>query len=191
MSELPQDKGFQADGNQMPDHWYVQQGARLQGPYTASDIRRYLLLGRIRRNDRVSRDGDLWEPVTQVPELIPEELLDLDSEQGLQEYLEKHRNVDERVEMAADFSTDHSSHRDHPSFVAPQFQHSEIDADRRISSNDETQAAIRSEWSATEYNRCDHPSHHNPVSLLPLSLLGLTLVALLVVIYLNAVSPLL
>jgi len=163
MSELPQDKGFQADGNQMPDHWYVQQGARLQGPYTASDIRRYLLLGRIRRNDRVSRDGDLWEPVTQVPELIPEELLDLDSEQGWQEYLEKHRNVDERVEMAADFSTDHSSH----------------------------QAAIRSEWSATEYNRCDHPSHHNPVSLLPLSLLGLTLVALLVVIYLNAVSPLL
>ena len=191
MSELPQDKGFQADGNAVPDHWYVQQGARLQGPYTASDIRRYLLLGRIRRNDRVSRDGDLWEPVTQVPELVPEELLDLDSEQGWQEYLEKHRNIDERVEISADFSTDQSSHRDQHEYGAPQFQHSEIDADRRISSDDETQAEIRSDWSATEYKRSDHPSHPNPVSLLPLSLLGLTLVALLVVIYLNAVSPLL
>ena len=187
MSELPQDKGFQADGNAVPDHWYVQQGARLQGPYTASDIRRYLLLGRVRRNDRVSRDGDLWEPVTQVPELVPEELLDLDGDRGWQEYLDKHRSVNERVEIVAD----HSAHRDDPGFVAPQYQHTEIDAERRISTDEETQAAIRSDWTAAEYERLKQPSPSSSVSFLPLSLLGLTLLALLVVIYLNAVSPLL
>jgi|GEM_PF-6659833 len=60
--------------------WFVQKGSRVQGPRKAGEIQRYLLLGRIRGSDRVSRDGKLWEPVTQVPELIPEEMLALDKD---------------------------------------------------------------------------------------------------------------
>lgn len=186
MSELPQDNGFHSYGAGMEEQWYVQQGSRLQGPYTARDIGRYLLLGRIRRNDRVSRDGELWEPVTQVPELVPEELLDLGSEQGWQQYLEKYRSVDERTAVCSS----HASHLDDPEFRAPQFNHLEIDAERRLHTDETVKREVREEWSHTETTPQSRPVTQT-ISLLPISLLGLTLVALLVVIYLNTVDPLL
>ena len=55
--------------------WYVRRGNRVQGPFLTNELGRFLLLGRLRNTDRVSCDGELWEPVTQVPELITEELL--------------------------------------------------------------------------------------------------------------------
>ena len=76
--------------------WYVQKGSRVQGPFSANEVGRFLLLGRVRNTDRVSRDGELWEPVTQVPELIPEELLDLDTDQGWQRFLHARTRTDER-----------------------------------------------------------------------------------------------
>ncbi len=85
--------------------WYVQKGSRVQGPYTAHEVGRYLLLGRVRNTDRVSRDGELWEPVTQVPELIPEELLDLDSEVGFQRFIDARSQQDQRTENS-DVMTD-------------------------------------------------------------------------------------
>lgn len=81
--------------------WYVQKGSRVQGPYTAHEVGRYLLLGRVRNTDRVSRDGELWEPVTQVPELIPEELLDLNTDVGFQRFVEVRAEQDERAETVA------------------------------------------------------------------------------------------
>lgn len=78
--------------------WYVQKGSRVQGPFSASEVGRFLLLGRVRNTDRVSRDGELWEPVTQVPELIPEELLNLQSDEGWNQFLTVRRTGDERVE---------------------------------------------------------------------------------------------
>jgi len=57
------------------DIWYVAKGTRVQGPYSVLQIRHYLSIGRLRNNDRVSKDGELWEPVTLVPQMIPEELL--------------------------------------------------------------------------------------------------------------------
>jgi len=188
MNELPKDNDPRAHDGDVPDHWYVQQGARLQGPYTSNDIRRYLLLGRVRHNDRVSKDGDLWEPVTQVPELIPEELLDLDSEQGWQEYLAKHRAVDERTS-----ATHEIQHLEDPHFHAPQYASREIDAEKRIHTDEETTGQIRREWSDDTEADTELPPApaYQSVSLLPLSLLGLTLLALLVVIYLNTVSPIL
>ena len=82
----------------LPDdpQWYVQKGARVQGPYSADEVARFLLLGRIRNSDRVSRDGELWEPVTQVPELIPDELLDLNSDLGWERFVSARNEVDER-----------------------------------------------------------------------------------------------
>ena len=78
--------------------WYVQKGSRVQGPYTAHEVGRYLLLGRVRNTDRVSRDGELWEPVTQVPELIPEELLDLNTDVGFKRFVEVRAEQDQRAE---------------------------------------------------------------------------------------------
>ena len=77
--------------------WYVQKGARVQGPFSAAEVGRFLMLGRVRRCDRVSRDGELWEPVTQVPELVPEALLDLDSTDGWRRFLDARAAGDERA----------------------------------------------------------------------------------------------
>lgn len=80
--------------------WYVQKGSRVQGPYSTHEVGRYLLLGRVRNTDRVSRDGELWEPVTQVPELIPEELLDLDTDVGFQRFVDARSREDQRSERS-------------------------------------------------------------------------------------------
>jgi len=77
--------------------WYVQKGSRVQGPFSTNEVGRFLLLGRVRNTDRVSRDGELWEPVTQVPELIPEELLNLQSDEGWSQFLTVRTATDERV----------------------------------------------------------------------------------------------
>lgn len=77
--------------------WYVQKGSRVQGPFSTNEVGRFLLLGRVRNTDRVSRDGELWEPVTQVPELIPEELLNLQSDDGWNQFLSVRQATDERV----------------------------------------------------------------------------------------------
>lgn len=77
--------------------WYVQKGSRVQGPFSTNEVGRFLLLGRVRNTDRVSRDGELWEPVTQVPELIPEELLNLQSDEGWRQFLTVRSASDERV----------------------------------------------------------------------------------------------
>lgn len=82
--------------------WYVQKGSRVQGPFSTTEVGRFLLLGRVRNTDRVSRDGELWEPVTQVPELIPEELLNLQSDEGWNQFLKVRTDEDERkLELAA------------------------------------------------------------------------------------------
>lgn len=78
--------------------WYVQKGSRVQGPFSTNEVGRFLLLGRVRNTDRVSRDGELWEPVTQVPELIPEELLNLQSDEGWNQFLTVRKNEDQRRE---------------------------------------------------------------------------------------------
>lgn len=101
--------------------WYVQKGSRVQGPFTTDEVGRFLLLGRVRNTDRVSRDGELWEPVTQVPELIPEELLDLQSDEGWNQFLSVRKASDERVSTT------------------------EVAVDRRADSNDDAER-LRDEW---------------------------------------------
>lgn len=76
--------------------WYVRRGSAVQGPYSRDQLRRYLLLGRVRLTDRVSEDGQNWSRVTQCPELIPEEMHDLGSEAGLARYEAARRALDER-----------------------------------------------------------------------------------------------
>jgi hypothetical protein len=58
--------------------WYTRRDKEIRGPFPAGQITRYILLGRINENDQLSADQISWQPVTAVPELIPEELkLDL------------------------------------------------------------------------------------------------------------------
>jgi len=180
--------------------WYVQKGARVQGPYSAAEVGRFLLLGRVRNSDRVSRDGELWEPVTQVPELIPDELLDLNTETGWDRFINARGLMDERDPW----------NQDNPSSVRGRRQadatkrnwlriggarknlDAGLDIDLADSSTpyaaydllpppDQLREAdrIRDEW-----NRAAQSGS----SVLPWSLLGVTLVVLGVVVYLNSVG---
>lgn len=76
--------------------WYVRRGSAVQGPYSRDQLRRYILLGRVRLTDRVSEDGARWFRLTQCLELIPEEMHDLGSEEGLARYEAARRALDER-----------------------------------------------------------------------------------------------
>lgn len=148
-------------------HWYVQNGSRVQGPFSTTEVGRYLLLGRIRPTDRVSKDGELWEPVTQVPELIPEELLDLESDTGWNRFLDVRTGTDERVVAHGDVTDTATMLRE-----------------RRKTTERLSVESIRSEWIT------EPPIHsrRRTVNILPVSLLCVSLAALSFVIYLNTVG---
>lgn len=54
--------------------WYTRRGHKIRGPFPSALITRYLLLGRVTETDEISIDQINWIPVSDVPELIPEEL---------------------------------------------------------------------------------------------------------------------
>lgn len=186
----------------VPDdpQWYVQKGARVQGPYSADEVARFLLLGRIRNCDRVSRDGELWEPVTQVPELIPDELLDLNSDAGWERFVSARNNSDERDPMnqlgpqpaegrrqmdasqrnwlrlgGARRNLDSGLDIDLADAATPYAAYDLLPPPNRL----REASRVRDDW-----NR----DSQSPSGALPWSLLGITLVVLGVVVYLNSVG---
>ena len=54
--------------------WYTRREKQIRGPFPAGQITRDILLGRILQTDELSADQISWQPVTDLPELIPEEL---------------------------------------------------------------------------------------------------------------------
>ena len=63
--------------------WYTRRDKEIRGPFPPGLITRYILLGRIREDDELSTDQIAWQPVSENPELIPEELkLDLNVEEN-------------------------------------------------------------------------------------------------------------
>ena len=137
--------------------WYVQKGSRVLGPFSASEVGRFLLLGRVRSTDRVSRDGELWEPVTQVPELVPEELLNLDAEGAWPRFLEARSLGDERRRS--------------------------VDVEHERRGGDDMAERLREEWRRAG---AEPGANESRDAALPWSLFALTLAALGVVLWLNA-----
>jgi hypothetical protein len=77
--------------------WYVRRGKRVQGPFTARLVSRYLLIGRIRMSDELSIDGFEWQKAEALPELFPDVLHgDLDDPHVKQRILAAIRWEDER-----------------------------------------------------------------------------------------------
>ena len=76
--------------------WYVRRGSTIQGPFPAHQIGRYLLLGRVRLSDWISVEGDHWISLSEVSELVPEEMHDLESDAGKARFLEARQRADER-----------------------------------------------------------------------------------------------
>ncbi len=77
---------------------YTRKEGQVKGPFPAGLVRRYLLLGRLRAEDEVSVDGSEWFPIRTRPQLIPEELLHLDTPEGRERLARARRREDERMD---------------------------------------------------------------------------------------------
>lgn len=100
--------------------WYTRRGKEIRGPFHAGLIQRYILLGRLRASDEVSRDKEQWTPISQMPDLIPH-VMQADQEDPL---------ARERL-MAAKRWADERLHPDRR--AQGQFANDEMEAERRTS----------------------------------------------------------
>ena len=82
--------------DQDPLQWYSRREGVTRGPFTAIDITRYLLLGRIRLDDELSTDKTIWSPASRFSEIIPDEISNLTCWDGYQKLVEARIQVDER-----------------------------------------------------------------------------------------------
>lgn len=85
--------------------WYTRRDMEIRGPFPAGLVTRYILLGRILETDELSTDQVSWQPVSDIPELIPEELkLDLTKPENREKLRIARMREDERgaVDRRAD-----------------------------------------------------------------------------------------
>ena len=80
----------------LPNQWYTRRGGVIRGPFSAYDITRHLLLGRICLDDELSQDRVVWMSSNHCTELLPAELKNLSSWVDYQQLLIARMQVDER-----------------------------------------------------------------------------------------------
>ena len=76
--------------------WYTRRDGVIRGPFTADEISRYLILGRIRMDDELSQDRFTWATANRCTELLPNELQKLSSWDDYQQLVIGRMQVDER-----------------------------------------------------------------------------------------------
>lgn len=89
------------------DLWYAKRDGITRGPFPGEYITRYILLGRIRLNDELSRTGRSWRPVADFPELFPEELHEPTGWDDYRKLVVARIRYDERI-------SERRSHRESP-----------------------------------------------------------------------------
>jgi hypothetical protein len=76
--------------------WYARRNGVIRGPFTAADVTRYVLLGRIGLDDDVSDDRETWQSVKTVAAMVPAEMQQLSSWEEYQQIVIARARVDER-----------------------------------------------------------------------------------------------
>lgn len=76
--------------------WYTRRSGVVRGPFSAEEISRHLILGRIRMEDEISQDRDRWQAAEQCGDLLPAELQNLHSWDDYQQLVIARMQVDER-----------------------------------------------------------------------------------------------
>ena len=61
--------------------WYTRRNDEIRGPFPARQVTRYILLGRIRKDDELSHDCENWRRVQDCLDLIPDEMKNLETEE--------------------------------------------------------------------------------------------------------------
>ena len=92
MSLLPQ-----VTQHEQPEQcWYTRREGVIRGPFSAENVSRYLLLGRIRLDDELSQDRETWAIAGQLTSLLPPELANQSSWNDYQQLVIAHMEADER-----------------------------------------------------------------------------------------------
>ncbi len=81
------------------DHrlWYTRRDGQVRGPFPEPVIEGHILLGRIREDDELSRDREHWKPLSQLPELIPEVMRRVVTDEDRARLEQARLHADERV----------------------------------------------------------------------------------------------
>jgi len=76
--------------------WYTRREGVMRGPFSAKNISRYILLGRIRLDDELSQDRENWTIAGHLTSLLPPELANQSSWADYQRLVVAHMGTDER-----------------------------------------------------------------------------------------------
>ena len=76
--------------------WYTRRYGYVRGPFPQRQITHYILLGRIRSDDQLSMDREIWTAVQELQHLIPEVMRHVESEEDRQRLHLARLRVDER-----------------------------------------------------------------------------------------------
>jgi hypothetical protein len=77
--------------------WYTRRDGVVKGPFPAPLISSYILLGRLNEKDELSNDGEHWGPIANFPELMPEVMKNVQTEEDRQRLELARMRVDERL----------------------------------------------------------------------------------------------
>jgi hypothetical protein len=76
--------------------WYTRRGGVIRGPFSAENITRYILLGRICLDDELSQDRITWTMASRFSEFLSPELASLSSWEDYQQLVVARMQADER-----------------------------------------------------------------------------------------------
>lgn len=76
--------------------WFTRRAGQIRGPFPQRQITRYILLGRIRKDDELSTDRSAWTVVAELPHLIPDVMRSLETEEDQQRLQAARMREDER-----------------------------------------------------------------------------------------------
>ncbi|HFD80848.1 MAG TPA: hypothetical protein ENK05_10750 [Gammaproteobacteria bacterium] len=78
------------------DAWYTRREGVERGPYTAAQMSRYILLGRVREGDELRPEDGEWGGLERWPQLIPEVMKLPDTEENRRKLRLARMRADER-----------------------------------------------------------------------------------------------
>lgn len=76
--------------------WFVRRNGQVKGPYPSGTVRRFVLLGRVQMEDQISPNRKRWQPVAEVPEVIPPEVRKAFAEGDPEQLIVSRMREDER-----------------------------------------------------------------------------------------------
>ena len=76
--------------------WFTRRDGQVRGPFPQRQITRYILLGRLRGDDELSVDREIWSSLDELSQLLPEEMKNVVTDEDRQRLHEARLRADER-----------------------------------------------------------------------------------------------